>query len=235
MILITILPFVRHYPLGRPCRPAALPTSDKVLARSRLFRPRPLAVPSKAPTRQPPLPPLAANLQPDKPPANSLRPPAHRNRVAVARLPPSPPGDRRPPFFPPHDLSRRETRPSMPPAPEGRDIRPGCAIPRPAAFPPTRARNIIPSGLWNSRPHRHHPPAAPQSGRKRTQPAPGDQPGVRFHNPDYVRCAPSLPRDALLPDARPGETAGGRSLPAGTTPPRRRSRRTSRVPASHLS
>ncbi len=76
--------------------------------------------------------------------------------------------------------------------------------------------NIIPSVLWNSRPHRHLS-ASPPSIFVGQKPAEKALPGVRFHNTDYVNCAPEEVCEGL-PFELPGEAAAGKGLAAVAGP-----------------
>ena len=76
--------------------------------------------------------------------------------------------------------------------------------------------NIIPSVLWNSRqhPHCHAFTASFFEGQK---PAENALPGVRFHNTDYVNCAPEEVCEGP-PFALPGAAAAGKGLAAVAGP-----------------
>ena len=165
------------------------------------------------------MPPFAARLWPDKPPTNLLTPSPqikgkavtvssqllrslrllHNCQLTVLVYPPPPPGA----------IIARE---------------PQCRCER--RCPESAYINIIPSGLCNSRRHRQCP-----ASKESVKHTPGARwtvlPGVRLHNPDYVKYAPSVSwqasylrtpgrgggrRAAPFKDLRPPGPSGGRAL-----------------------
>ena len=106
--------------------------------------------------------------------------------------------------------------PVVPPAPQGEHNHPGDQVPAPPSVPRIRNHNIIPSGLCNSRQHRPEPaPAA--SIIKGSEARKNGLQGVRLHNPDYVKFAPSvgcrgpdfeLPVEAASDKQPPSRTSG---------------------------
>lgn len=93
--------------------------------------------------------------------------------------------------------------------------RPGAPYRRDCQCPESAYINIIPSGLCNSRRHRQCP--ASRASVKHTPGArPSDQQGVRLHNPDYVKYAPSVSCESPASEL-PGEAAAGKRPPSRTS------------------
>lgn len=96
---------------------------------------------------------------------------------------------------------------------------PGAIIAREASCrcerqcPESANINIIPSGLCNSRRHRQCP-ASKESVIHTPVPRQNVLQGVRLHNPDYVKFAPSASCEGCTPDL-PGEAAAGEEFAQG--------------------
>ena len=178
------------------------------------------------PERQPLLPPFAARLCQGKP-ATDLRTPSaplapalqdcSRRLAPTALIRKSGHGQQSvvplAPLAPQLPAHRAGLSPL---APEGEDNHPGDGVPAPPSAPRIRNHNIIPSGLCNSRRHRHLS-AQRVSVRKGQKPAKTALQGVRLHNPDYVKFAPSvgckgptfeLPGEAAADKRPPSRTSG---------------------------
>ena len=100
-------------------------------------------------------------------------------------------------------------------SPRGEDNRPGDEVPARPSVPRIRNHNIIPSGLCNSRQHRPEPaPAA--SIIRGTEARKNGLQGVRLHNPDYVKFAPSVGCGGPTFEL-PGEAASDKQPPSRTS------------------
>ena len=110
--------------------------------------------------------------------------------------------------------SATDLHPLIPPAPKG-DNRPGGGVPARASVPRICNHNIIPSGLCNSRRQRQCP-----ASRESVKHTPGARrtilQGVRLHNPDYVKFAPSVICKGRTPNL-PGEAAADKRPPSRTS------------------
>ena len=179
----------------------------------------------KQPDQQPSLPPFAVRLCRSKS-ATDLRTPsaplAHAQRDCSRRLAPTAlirksghgqqsivPLAPLAPQLPAHRAGQ------SPLAPEGENNHPGDQVPAPPSVPRIRNHNIIPSGLCNSRRHRQCS-ARKVSVRKGQKPAKTAPQGVRLHNPDYVKFAPSVGCQGPTFEL-PGEAAADKRPPSRTS------------------
>ena len=100
-----------------------------------------------------------------------------------------------------------------PPPPPGAIIARETLCQRERQCPESAYINIIPSGLCNSRQHRKCPASASS-----VQHTPGARrtvlQGVRLHNPDYVKYAPSVSCESPTSEL-PGEAAAGKEFAQG--------------------
>ena len=179
----------------------------------------------KQPDQQPSLPPFAARLCQNKS-ATDLRTPsaplAPAQRDCSRRLAPTAllrkSGHGQQSVVPLASLAPQlpahRAGPS-PLAPQGEDNHPGDKVPAPPSVPRIRNHNIIPSGLCNSRRHRHLS-ASKEEVCVGQKPAKTALQGVRLHNPDYVKFAPSVGCKGPTFEL-PGEAAADKRPPSRTS------------------